>query len=305
VYLDSEYEEAGAELKDDLCDATIILGVKPVEIPNLIPNRAYFMFSHTIKAQPENMGLLDTCVCRNISLFDYECIVNEEGQRLLAFGEFAGIVGVNDILLGLGQRLLADGYATPFLNVPLSYMALSLASNFATIKSLGDRIRTEGLPAGLGPIVFAFTGAGNVGKGARCMFELLPVTLVTAEELPSLAQGARQREKTIYGCYLETKHLVRKTDQGNRGSETANETFDKAHYYAHPEDYEPVFHTNIAPYITVLINGMYWDNKFPCLLTISQASSLPPAKNDVGRRFGTPSLRAIADITCDLGNRAL
>mmetsp|Transcript_58676 Transcript_58676/g.117851 ORF Transcript_58676/g.117851 Transcript_58676/m.117851 type:complete len:168 (-) Transcript_58676:521-1024(-) len=93
VYPDSAYEEVGVEIKEDISDATIIVGVKPVTISNLLPNRAYFMFSHTMKAQPENMEMLDACIDRNISLFDYECIVNEEGKRLLAFGKFAGMVG--------------------------------------------------------------------------------------------------------------------------------------------------------------------------------------------------------------------
>lgn len=38
------------------------------------------MFSHTIKAQSENMPLLDTILSKNIRLVDYECIT-EDGQR--------------------------------------------------------------------------------------------------------------------------------------------------------------------------------------------------------------------------------
>ena len=83
-----------------------------------------------------------------MSLYDYECIAHD-GTRLVAFGEYAGMVGMIDILQGLGVRLLADGFATPFLSAPLSYMTPSLAANETMIKALGDRIRSEGLPAGL------------------------------------------------------------------------------------------------------------------------------------------------------------
>jgi hypothetical protein len=39
------------------------------------------------------------------------------GQRLVAFGKFAGIAGMIDILNGLGLRLLALGHHTPFMHI--------------------------------------------------------------------------------------------------------------------------------------------------------------------------------------------
>ena len=52
--------------------------------------RTYVFFSHTIKAQPYNMGLLDSILAKNIRLIDYECITERgerNGRRLVAFGE--------------------------------------------------------------------------------------------------------------------------------------------------------------------------------------------------------------------------
>ena len=49
----------GAEVEEDLNEASVILGVKQVPIDSLLPNKTYAFFSHTIKAQPENMALLD------------------------------------------------------------------------------------------------------------------------------------------------------------------------------------------------------------------------------------------------------
>ena len=37
-----------------------------------LPGRTAVFFSHTIKAQPENMALLDLCLEKNIRLVDYE-----------------------------------------------------------------------------------------------------------------------------------------------------------------------------------------------------------------------------------------
>lgn len=49
-YSDEEFEEAGAEIKEDFSECDVIFGVKEVPIPNLIANKTYFFFSHTIKA---------------------------------------------------------------------------------------------------------------------------------------------------------------------------------------------------------------------------------------------------------------
>lgn len=54
-------------------------------------------------------------VPQNIRLVDYEKIVDEQGKRIVAFGKFAGIAGMINILHGLGLRLLALGHHTPFI----------------------------------------------------------------------------------------------------------------------------------------------------------------------------------------------
>ena len=40
---------------------------------------------------------------KNISLYDYERIVGDKGERLVAFGEYAGRAGMIDFLRGLGE----------------------------------------------------------------------------------------------------------------------------------------------------------------------------------------------------------
>ena len=39
------------------------------------------------------------------------------GQRVVAFGKFAGIAGMIDILHGIGLRMLALGHHTPFMHI--------------------------------------------------------------------------------------------------------------------------------------------------------------------------------------------
>jgi alpha-aminoadipic semialdehyde synthase len=64
-------------------------------------SRTYCFFSHVIKAQPENMGLLDAVLAKRTRLIDYECITDtgdRKGTRLVAFGRYAGIAGMVDVL---------------------------------------------------------------------------------------------------------------------------------------------------------------------------------------------------------------
>ena len=53
------YANVGAHIKEDLSEATLIIGVKSVPIDLLAPNKTYAFFSHTIKAQEANMPMLD------------------------------------------------------------------------------------------------------------------------------------------------------------------------------------------------------------------------------------------------------
>ena len=82
-------------------------------------------FSHVIKAQPENMELLDTINEKNIRLIDYECITKSGARnapRLIAFGGYAGRAGMINTFRGLGERMLAMGYSTPFVSIGSAYM---------------------------------------------------------------------------------------------------------------------------------------------------------------------------------------
>ena len=68
VFPDSAFVEAGAELVEDLSPACVVLAVKEVPIPLLLPGRTYMFFSHTLKAQPTNMLLLDAVLEKRVQL---------------------------------------------------------------------------------------------------------------------------------------------------------------------------------------------------------------------------------------------
>ncbi|KAM0851429.1 hypothetical protein ACQ4PT_052425 [Festuca glaucescens] len=161
IHHDAQYEDAGCEISEDLSECGLIIGIKQPKLEMILPDRAYAFFSHTHKAQKENMPLLDKIIKERVSLFDYELIVDDDGKRLIAFGKFAGRAGLVDFLHGLGRRYLSLGYSTPFLSLGQSHMYPSLAAAKAAVIAVGEEIATFGLPSGILPIVFVFTGSGN------------------------------------------------------------------------------------------------------------------------------------------------
>src|SRR5690606_25038852 len=103
-FKDEEYANAGITLVDNVDDCDVLMGVKEVPIRELIPNKTYFYFSHTIKKQPYNRALLLEMLKKNISMVDYEAITNVDGRRLIGFGRYAGVVGSYNSFFAYGKR---------------------------------------------------------------------------------------------------------------------------------------------------------------------------------------------------------
>eukprot|EP01101_Sappina_pedata_P003285 TRINITY_DN1351_c0_g2_i1.p1 TRINITY_DN1351_c0_g2~~TRINITY_DN1351_c0_g2_i1.p1 ORF type:complete len:927 (-),score=420.65 TRINITY_DN1351_c0_g2_i1:79-2859(-) len=284
IFPDNAYKQAGAYISEDLEPASLILGVKEVPIDRLLPERTYCFFSHTIKGQPYNMPLLDSILEKNIRLIDYERIVDSEGHRIVKFGKFAGYAGMIDFLHGLGNRLLALGYSTPFLNVGYMHMYSSLDNAKAAIVEMGKFISQQGLPKVFCPLSFVFTGTGAVSQGALEIFKLLPHKWVTAEELKHLVLEGGWDQHVIYATMASSDTMIVPNDR--------LATFDKADYYANPHKYNSVFDKNFAPYASVIVNSLYWDQKFPRMLTTEQYENLV--------RSGRSRLLGVADLSCDI-----
>ena len=103
-YSDKEYEREGINVVSDISKADILLGIKEVPIEQLIANKTYLFFSHTKKQQPFNQALFQAMMDNGITLIDYECLEHEDGQRLIGFGFFAGIVGAHNGIMAYGDR---------------------------------------------------------------------------------------------------------------------------------------------------------------------------------------------------------
>lgn len=163
-FTDEDYINEGVKVVNDVSDCDVLLGVKEVPVEYLIPNKKYFFFSHTIKKQQHNRKLLQTILAKNIELYDHEVIVNEKGQRLVAFGRYAGIVGAYN-----GFR--AYGLKFSLYNLP---KAEELHDQLMLIHEL-QKLK-------LPNIKVVLTGKGRVGNGAKEMLKGMGMKKVTVNE---------------------------------------------------------------------------------------------------------------------------
>ncbi|XP_077791984.1 alpha-aminoadipic semialdehyde synthase, mitochondrial isoform X1 [Podarcis muralis] len=292
---EKDYVKAGGIIQEDISEACLIVGVKRPPEDKLIPNKNYAFFSHTIKAQEANMPLLDEILSKNIRLIDYEKMVDHRGVRVVAFGKWAGVAGMINILHGMGLRFLALGHHTPFMHIGMAHNYRNSSQAVQAVRDAGYEISLGLMPKSIGPITFVFTGTGNVSKGAQEMFNALPCEFVEPHELKEVSRTGDLRK--VYGTVLSRHHhLIRKSDG----------VYDPVDYDKHPEHYTSRFNTDIAPYATCVINGIYWEQHTPRLLSRQDAQRLlAPLRPSAAATEGCPQLPhklvAICDISADTG----
>ncbi len=262
IFDDEEYRQAGALVQDDLSACRVIFGVKEVPTEQVLPRKPYMCFSHVIKGQEAGMPLLRTFLARGSTLIDYEPIVDRQGRRLLFFGRQAGQAGMIDGLWALGQRLKIQGFETAFEGIQPAhgYRNVDEALNFLS-GQVTQHIREQGVPRELHPLVIGVTGGGNVAQGAHDILDRLPIVEVDPEELPQLAEQEGLSRRVLY-------KVVFRRDQRKR-------------------------FTRHLPYITLLVNGIYWEPGDRRLVTREDVDTL-------WSHGATPKLRAIADLSCDI-----
>lgn len=287
VFSEEEYRRAGAVITQDLRESNIIFGIKEIPKENLAPRQTYIFFSHTIKGQPHNMPMLKKIMELGDNLLDYELVKNEQGIRQIFFGNFAGYAGMIDSLWALGERLRWEGFETPLHHIKPAHRYPSLGEAENAIREVGREIQQKGLPRELVPLVCGFTGYGRVSKGAQHIFDLLPVVQIPAQELSTFMQKGDFSANTLYKVEFHERDMVRLKADYSPGH-----TFDLQNYFSHPEKYEGQF-AQYVPHLTMIINGIYWEPRYPRLVTKSSLREL-------FRQESRPRLRVIGDISCDI-----
>ena len=280
VFKNEEYIAAGCKQVDNLSEPEVIFGVKEIPSDFFEKGKTYVFFSHTIKGQPYNMGMLRKMMDLGCNLIDYERVVDDKNRRLIFFGRFAGLAGMINSLWSLGMRLREKGSETPFTKIKHACEYNSLEEAKAVIAEIGDEIRKNGLPKEISPLVIGFNGYGNVAKGAWEISDLLPVKEITPKELLTLRAGVTDN-KTIYKVVFKEEDLY-KTKDGS--------PFELQHFYNNPALYAAQFEQYV-PHLDVLVNCIYWNPVSERLLTKKYLKE-NWKRNDF-------HLTVIGDITCD------
>ena len=230
-FSDKEFERAGVNVVDDLADCDILFGIKEVPVEQLIPKKTYLFFSHTKKEQPRNQKLLRAILDNQITLIDYECLEHEDGQRIIGFGFFAGVVGAHNGMMEYGNR-------TGTFKLDRVYKQRSFRELIHTY--FGLRVPN---------IKIVVTGSGRVAHGVVEIMNLMGVVEVEADEF--------LEKKFSYPVYSQIKgaDLYERSD---------DKTYSREDFHLHPENYRCKF----LPYAAVadiLMNGVYWEKNIPRL----------------------------------------
>lgn len=238
-YQDQEFQNLKVPLQEDLSACEILMGVKEVPIDQLLPNKTYCFFSHTLKQQSYNRNLLRAILEKNIKMIDYEALTDEKGRRLIAFGRFAGMVGAHNALYTYGKR--TGDFELPRMKDCHDYQ--EAVCHYKKLK--------------LPPIKIILTGTGRVGIGALAVLKDMGIHQVSPEDFLN-----QEYKEAIFTQLHANDYAVHK----------GGEPFDKLDFYHNPK----LFKSDFAKFYRmadIMINGIYWDNDAPPFFTKEEMQS--------------------------------
>ncbi len=238
-FKDEEYHKHGVLTNHDLSQCDVILGVKEVPLDKLMADKTYMFFSHTIKKQPYNRELLRAVLAKNIRLIDYEVLTDEQGNRLIAFGFYAGVVGAHNGLWTYGNR-------TGLFHLP----RLCESHDYAAVQDIYAQTK-------LPPVRIVLSGTGRVAQGALKNLRDMGIVQVSPQDyLNSVFDHAVFTQ-------IEAKDYVKHRD---------GKAFDKADFYANGQDYISTF-DRFSACTDLFINGIFYDKKAPKFFELKEMQS--------------------------------
>ena len=232
-FSNAEYKKHGVEVVEDVSHCDILIGIKEVPVSQLIPKKTYVFFSHTKKKQSYNQHLFKTLINNENTLIDFECFEHEDGQRIIGFGFFAGIVGAHNGIMSYGDRtglfkLGRVGEAKDYRQLIKSYFGLKLPN-----------------------MKIAVTGSGRVAHGILEVMNMMDIQEVEPEDY--------LKHTYTYPVYV---HLKGNTLYKNR----LTNNYLRENFHNNPEQYDCLFEPFCSE-TDVLMNGIYWDKNIPRLFT--------------------------------------
>lgn len=233
IFTDIQYKTMGITVTDDVSDCDVLFGVKEVPVENLIPDKAYFFFSHTIKKQPYNQKLLKAILEKNIDLYDHETIVDSHNRRLIGFGKYAGMVGVYNGIRAFG--------------IKFELFKLPKAETLSGKEALIAHLKRITLP----PLKFVITGTGKVGSGAQEILKAIKIKEITVDNYLT-----KNYTQPVY-VQLDVLEYNKRID---------GQVLDFVDFTTHPEAYVSDFE-KFTKVTDIYIAGHFYGNGAPMILT--------------------------------------
>lgn len=283
IYKDSQYARVGAKIVTSIKKANLLIGIKEPPIDTLIPDSVYMVFSHTTKGQESNRNLLATFLKEKITLIDYEHITGSLGQRLVYFGRYAGICGMIDTLHVFGRKAKLQDNPNPFSDLKSSVHYGFFGSAKKALEQVVAKIKKYGFDKSITPFVVGILGHGNVSRGAQEVLEYMGAVDIHPKDIDILSRSHTSYKKTIYKLVFQREEKLR--SKKGRG-------FYFEEYLKHPELFESNLDESL-PFLNILINSSYWDQRYPRLLSEAMLRRLYATNPDF-------RLSVIGDLSCDI-----
>src|SRR5205085_3931568 len=176
------------------------------------------------KMQLHNRGLLRAMLDKKITLVDYECLEHEDGQRIIGFGFFAGVVGAHNGIMAYGNR-------TGLFTLERVYKQRSFRELIHTYFGLK-----------LPNVKIAVTGSGRVAHGILEVMNLMGIHEVEPDEY--------LERRFSYPVYTQLKGADLYTHET-----TLN--YSRIDFHDYPQRYKCKF-LPYAAQTDILMNGVFW-----------------------------------------------
>ena len=238
-FKDHEYVKNQISLQSGLNHCDYLFGIKEVPIQQLIEKKTYFFFSHTIKKQAHNQKLLQAILEKKITLIDYECLTDKNGNRLVAFGKYAGIVGAYNGVLTYGKRY--------------GLYNLKKACDCFDMEDIKEELKKVKLP----PIKICVTGFGRVAKGAMAILDELRIKSVEPIDY-------------LNNTYEEPVYTVLRSSDYNESIDGS--AYDSLRFYKNPSSFRSTF-LKFGSRTDLLIAAAFWNPSAPKLFSLLDAKN--------------------------------
>lgn len=281
---EEEYIAAGCKISKSVNDAEVIVGIKEIPEEKILEDKIYVFFSHCVKGQKDGMQLLKTIMEKRGTLIDYEKITDKDGRRMIAFGKHAGYAGAVNALWLYGKRLKKKGISSSFQQFQQAIHYKSVSQAKEIVRKLGEAIQEEdNFFEDKSPIVIGVLGTGKVAAGTLEIFDCLGGKRIKPSELSNVYNNGYTQKNRIYVCMFSLEDLLVRIDERE---------FVRSDYQKNPNMYKSKLGFYVS-YLTILVNGLYWDERNPNFLTWDMLENVYKNEKE-------PKLRVLSDIACDM-----